>query len=89
MKKGSIRNFFSRMFSSDGGVSSKRVISFIILINVIIFCYIATFVGKVIPEFMFDGLALIGGGGIGLTAVENIFKKGGDTKKDIHEEPGQ
>jgi hypothetical protein len=89
MKKGSIRNFFSRMFSSDGGVSSKRVISFIILINVIIFCYIATFVGKVIPEFMFDGLALIGGGGIGLTAVENIFKKGGDTKKDINEEPGQ
>ena len=89
MKKGSVRNFFSRMFSSDGGVSSKRVISFIILINVIIFCYIATFVGKVIPEFMFDGLALIGGGGIGLTAVENIFKKGGDTKKDINEEPGQ
>jgi len=89
MKKGSVRNFFSRMFSSDGGVSSKRVISVVILVNVIIFCYIATFVGKVIPEFMFDGLALIGGGGIGLTAIENIFKKGGDTKKDINEEPGQ
>lgn len=89
MKKGSVRNFFSRMFSSDGGVSSKRVISFIILINVIIFCYIATFIGKTIPEFMFDGLALIGGGGIGLTAIENIFKKGGDTKKDINEETGQ
>ena len=88
MKKGSVRNFFSRMFSSDGGVSSKRVISFIILVNVIIFCYIATFIGKVIPEFMFDGLALIGGGGIGLTAIENIFKKGGD-KKDINEESGQ
>jgi hypothetical protein len=56
---------------------------------VIIFCYIATFAGKVIPEFMFDGLALIGGGGIGLTAVENIFKKSGDTKKDINEESGQ
>jgi hypothetical protein len=78
------------MFSADGGVSSKRVISVVILINVIIFCYIATFVGKVIPEFMFDGLALIGGGGIGLTAIENIFKKGGDnSKKDINEEPGQ
>lgn len=89
MKKGSIKNFFGRMFSADGGVSSKRVISFIILINVIIFCYIATFIGKTIPEFMFDGLALIGGGGIGLTAIENIFKKGGDTKKDINEESGQ
>jgi len=90
MKKGSVKNFFSRMFSADGGVSSKRVISVVILINVIIFCYIATFIGKVIPEFMFDGLALIGGGGIGLTAIENIFRKGGDNpKKDINEEPGQ
>ena len=88
MKKGSARNFFSRMFSSDSGVSSKRVISFIILINVIIFCYVATFLGKIIPEFMFDGLALVGGGGIGLTAIENIFKKGG-TKKDINNEPEQ
>ena len=76
------------MFSSDSGVSSKRVISFIILINVIIFCYVATFLGKIIPEFMFDGLALVGGGGIGLTAIENIFKKGG-TKKDINNEPEQ
>ena len=89
MKQSSFKNFFSRMFSSDGGVSSKRVISVVILVNVIIFCYIATFVGKVIPEFMFDGLALIGGGGIGLTAIENIFKKGNDTKKEIKEETEQ
>ena len=89
MKKGSVRNFFSRMFSSDGGVSSKRVISIVILVNVIIFCYIATFLGKIIPEFMFDGLALVGGGGIGLTAIENIFKKGGSSNKDINEEPEQ
>jgi|688.fasta_scaffold303247_2 hypothetical protein len=88
MKKGPVRNFFSRMFSSDSGVSSKRVISFIILINVIIFCYVATFLGKIIPEFMFDGLALVGGGGIGLTAIENIFRKGG-TKKNINNEPEQ
>jgi hypothetical protein len=37
---------------------------------------------------MFDGLALVGGGGIGLTAIENIFRKGG-TKKDINNEPEQ
>lgn len=88
MKKGPVRNFFSRMFSSDGGVSSKRVISIIILVNVIIFCYIAIFLGKIIPEFMFDGLALVGGGGIGLTAIENIFRKGG-VKKDINDESEQ
>ncbi len=88
MKKGPVRNFFSRMFSSDGGVSSKRVLSIVILVNVIIFCYIAIFLGKIIPEFMFDGLALVGGGGIGLTAIENIFRKGGD-KKDINNEPEQ
>ena len=38
---------------------------------------------------MFDGLALVGGGGIGLTAIENIFKKGGSSNKDINEEPEQ
>jgi hypothetical protein len=75
MSKDSIKGFFSKMFSSHSGVSSKRVVSVIAIVNIIIFCYIATFLGKVIPEFMFDGLALISGGGMGLTAMENIFNK--------------
>jgi len=30
---------------------------------------------KVTPEFMFDALALIAGGGLGLTVIEKIFTK--------------
>jgi hypothetical protein len=43
----------------------------------------------VTPEFMYDSLALISGGGLGLTVIEKIFssKKTGKTddhtKKDI------
>jgi hypothetical protein len=56
-------------------VSSKRVVSIFTLINILIFCYVAVYTGKTLPEFMFDGLALIAGGGLGLTVVEAIFKK--------------
>jgi hypothetical protein len=52
---------------------------------------VATFKAKdfVTPEFMYDSLALIAGGGLGLTVIEKIFaaKKTGKTddptKKDI------
>ncbi len=63
------------MFSSSSGVSSKRVVAVIIIVNIIVFCYIAIFLGKALPEFMFDGLSMISGGGMGLTAMENIFSK--------------
>ena len=75
MSKNSMKDFFSKMLSGDSRVSSKRVIAIVAIVNIIIFCYIATFLGKTIPEFMFDGLALISGGGMGLTAVENIFNR--------------
>jgi hypothetical protein len=70
-----MKDFFSKMLSGDSRVSSKRVIAIVAIVNIIIFCYIATFLGKTIPEFMFDGLALISGGGMGLTAVESIFSR--------------
>ena len=75
MSKNSMKDFFSKMLSGDSRVSSKRVIAIVAIVNIIIFCYIATFLGKTIPEFMFDGLALISGGGMGLTAVESIFNR--------------
>lgn len=75
MSKNSTKEFFSKMLSGDSRVSSKRVIAIVAIVNIIIFCYIATFLGKTIPEFMFDGLALISGGGMGLTAVESIFNR--------------
>ena len=75
MSKNSTKDFFSKMLSGDSRVSSKRVIAIVAIVNIIIFCYIATFLGKTIPEFMFDGLALISWGGMGLTAVESIFNR--------------
>jgi hypothetical protein len=72
-----MKDFFIKMLSSDGAVSSKRFTSFFTLINVIILTYIATFISsdKKTPEYMFDALCLIAGGGLGLTVIEKIFTK--------------
>ena len=72
-------NFFSKMFSNGDEVSSKRFSAFFTLLNIIILAYIATFMSEdnTTPEFMYDALALIAGGGLGLTVIEKIF-----TKKD-------
>jgi lipoprotein signal peptidase len=72
-----MKNFFIRMFSSGGEVSSKRFSAFFTLFNIIILAYIATFMSedKTTPEFMYDALALIAGGGLGLTVIEKIFAK--------------
>lgn len=69
------KTWFDKMLSEGTDVSSKRVVSIFTLINILIFCYVAVYTGKTLPEFMFDGLALIAGGGLGLTVVEAIFKK--------------
>jgi hypothetical protein len=74
-----ISNFLSKLFSNGDEVSSKRFSAFFTLFNIIILAYIATFGSEdnATPEFMFDALALIAGGGLGLTVIEKIF-----TKKD-------
>jgi len=73
--------FFYDMFSAKGELSSKRVSSVFTLVNIIILAYIATFRNDdhITPEFMFDALCLIAGGGLGLTVIEKIFDK---NKKD-------
>jgi lipoprotein signal peptidase len=65
------------MFSNGDEVSSKRFSAFFTLLNIIILAYIATFMSeeKITPEFMYDALALIAGGGLGLTVIEKIFSK--------------
>ena len=70
-----MKKFFKSMFSNGDDVSSKRFSAFFTLFNIIILTYVATFMSedKVTPEFMFDALALIAGGGLGLTVVEKIF----------------
>lgn len=68
-------NFIKEMFSNNNEVSSKRVASMFVLINVVILAYIATFRSKdgITPEFMYDALCLIAGGGLGLTVIEKIL----------------
>lgn len=85
-----MKEFFIKMLSSDGKISSKRFSAFFTLVNIIILTYIATFLSKEnqTPEFMFDALALIAGGGLGLTVIEKIFSKKEDTKKQKSEDEG-
>lgn len=68
-------NFIKDMFSNNNEVSSKRVASMFVLINVVVLAYIATFRSKdgITPEFMYDSLCLIAGGGLGLTVIEKIL----------------
>jgi hypothetical protein len=83
-----MKDFFIKMLSSDGKISSKRFSAFFTLVNIIVLTYIATFLSKEnqTPEFMFDALALIAGGGLGLTVIEKIFSKKEDPKKQNQEE---
>jgi hypothetical protein len=76
-----MKKFFYDMFSAKGELSSKRVSSVFTLVNIIILAYVATFRNDdhITPEFMFDALCLIAGGGLGLTVIEKIFDK---NKKD-------
>lgn len=77
--------FFKDLMSSKSEYSSKRASAMFTLLNVIILTYIATFRNNdhITPEFMFDALCLIAGGGLGLTVIEKIFeKKGSDKEKD-------
>jgi lipoprotein signal peptidase len=78
----SMKEFFKSMFSNGDGVSSKRFSAFFALFNIVILAYIATFKAEdgATPEFMYDGLALIAGGGLGLTVVEKIFSKKSEEK---------
>ena len=65
------------LLGNGSDVSSKRFASLFTLLNVIILTYIATFTSKegITPEYMFDALCLIAGGGLGLTVIEKIFDK--------------
>jgi hypothetical protein len=72
-----MKKFFYDMFSSKSELSSKRFSAVFTLFNVIALTYIATFRNSdhITPEFMFDALCIIAGGGLGLTVIEKIFDK--------------
>jgi hypothetical protein len=69
------------IFSNESDASSKRVASILALLVCINLSYIGTFTEYKTPEYMFDGLLILAGGGLGLTVIESIFankKKGND-----------
>jgi hypothetical protein len=70
-------NFLKDLMSNKSEYSSKRASAMFTLLNVIVLTYIATFRNDdhITPEFMFDALCLIAGGGLGLTVIEKIFDK--------------
>jgi len=80
-----MKKFFYDMFGSRSSLSSKRILSAFTLLNTIILAYVATFRNDdhITPEFMFDALCLIAGGGLGLTVIEKIF----DKKKEVPVQP--
>jgi hypothetical protein len=86
-----MKKFLIDMFSSNNEVSSKRIASIFVLINVVILAYIATFRSKegVTPEFMYDSLCLIAGGGLGLTVIEKILALKYKGKDETPSDPNQ
>lgn len=73
------------LLSSEGDASTKRVSAVLSLLVCISMAYIATFTEYETPEYMFEGLLVMAGGGLGLTVIESIFtryKKKDDTPSE-------
>jgi peptidoglycan/LPS O-acetylase OafA/YrhL len=67
--------YLKKIMAGNTSESSKRFVSVLAFFCVAILAFVATIFNKVCPEFMFDALCLISGGGLGLTVVEKIFDK--------------
>jgi uncharacterized membrane protein len=70
-----MKDFLKKMLSASEDVSHKRVIVTLFAICILIFCFIATYTSKIIPEFMFDALCWIVAAGMGLTLFDKFTKK--------------
>jgi hypothetical protein len=72
-----MKKFLKEILSSQSEASSKRFAAIISLFSIVIITFLATLRAErwVTPEFMFDALVIITGGGLGLTVIEKIFSK--------------
>ena len=86
-----MKQFFKNLLSGTSDTSSKRFASLLALAVLISLAYIATYKDEkhITPEFMFDSLALIAGGGLGLTVIENVVKMKQQAKSNSNEAPKQ
>jgi hypothetical protein len=82
-----MKEWLVSMLSNCSKVSSKRVIAIFVVINLIVFSYVATFTTYIIPIAMFDTLALLSGGLFGGTVIERFTnqKSNGGTSQDNSE----
>lgn len=72
-----MKKFILNLLSSENESSSKRFAALFTLLNLIAITWVATLKDDnfITPEFMYDSLALIAGGGLGLTVIEKIFTR--------------
>ena len=75
-----MKEWLISLLSNCKKVSSKRVIAIFVVINLIIFSYVATFTTYIIPIAMFDTLALLTGGLFGGTVIERFTKSKSNDK---------
>jgi len=75
-----MKEWLVSMLSNCSKVSSKRVIAIFVVINLIVFSYVATFTIYIIPIAMFDTLALLTGGLFGGTVIERFTKSKANDK---------
>lgn len=87
-----MKQFFKGLLSSTDESSSKRFSAIVIVLSLVSMAFLAAFKAAnwVVPEFMFDGLAWLAAGALGLTAAESIFmKKKSSPPPPPSEEPEQ
>lgn len=75
-----MKEWLISLLSNCKKVSSKRVIAIFVVINLIVFSYVATFTTYIIPIAMFDTLALLTGGLFGGTVIERFTKSKANDK---------
>jgi hypothetical protein len=86
-----MKEFFKDIFSNQSEASSKRFAAIVSLFSIIVITFLATFKADkwVTPEFMFDSLVIITGGGLGLTVIEKIFSKNSSSPKQASKDQSE